>query len=100
MPPKVRVTKENIIKTATELVRQSGADAINARAIAKVLGCSTQPIFSNFATMDELKTAVIQSAQELSLSQERLLTDKFCQRSRTHSRRQRQSFRPIFRFGF
>ena len=66
MPPKVKVTKENIIKTATELVRQSGADAINARAIAKVLGCSTQPIFSNFATMDELKTAVIQSAQELS----------------------------------
>ena len=65
MPPKVRVTKENIIKTATELVRQSGAGAINARAIASALGCSTQPIFSNFATMDELKVAVIQSAQEL-----------------------------------
>ena len=65
MPPKVRVTKENIIKTATELVRQSGAGAINARAIASALGCSTQPIFSNFATMDELKVAVIQSVQEL-----------------------------------
>ena len=54
MPPKVKITKEDIIRTAVDLVRQRGIDAINARAIATALSCSTQPIFSNFATMDEL----------------------------------------------
>ena len=62
MPPKVKITKEEIIKTAVELVRACGESAINARAIATSLGCSTQPIFSNFETMDELREAVILAA--------------------------------------
>ena len=62
MPPKVKVTNEDIVRTAVEIVREQGSQALNARAIAAVLGCSTQPIFSNFATMDELRTAVIQQA--------------------------------------
>ena len=62
MPPKVKITKEHIIETATELVRENGESAINARTIAAALGCSTQPVFSNFATMDELREAVIVSA--------------------------------------
>ena len=62
MPPKVKITKEKIIQTATELVRQSGEQAINARSIAMALGCSTQPVFSNFPTMEDLKQAVIASA--------------------------------------
>ncbi len=65
MPPKVKVTKEDIIKTAVELVRQSGADALNARSVAAALECSTQPIFSNFATMDELRFAVIKAADTM-----------------------------------
>ena len=64
MPPKVKITKNDIIKTALELVRNSGAQAINARAIAASLECSTQPIFSNFATMDDLQVAVIAAAYE------------------------------------
>ena len=64
MPPKVRIIKEDIIKTALELVRTGGRDAINARAIATALNCSTQPIFSNFASMEELEEAVMASAHE------------------------------------
>ena len=67
MPPKVKVTKENLVRTAVELVRESGADAINARSVATALGCSTQPVFSNFATMDELRLAVLDAAYELYL---------------------------------
>ena len=59
MPPKVKITKEDIIKTAIELVREQGENAINARAVANALNCSTQPIFSNFATMEELRGAVV-----------------------------------------
>ena len=65
MPPKVKTTKDAIVSTAVEIVRQQGAEALNARAIAAELGCSTQPIFSNFATMDELRLAVAQQADAL-----------------------------------
>ena len=64
MPPKVKITKEDIIKTATQLVRESGEDAINARAIASALGCSTQPIFSNFATMEQLQENMDENLQK------------------------------------
>ena len=62
MPPKRKVTKEEIVKTAVELVRERGAEAVNARAIATVLDCSTQPIFSNFRTMEELKEKTVAAA--------------------------------------
>ncbi len=64
MPPKVKITKKDITEIALELVRKSGESAINARSIASALGCSTQPVFSNFATMDELKGAVVTAAYE------------------------------------
>lgn len=43
MPPKVKVTKEEIIAAALEILRQKGMEAVNARAVAAALGCSTQP---------------------------------------------------------
>ncbi len=64
MPPKVKVSREEIINAALETVRAGGAQAINARAIAAVLNCSTQPVFSNFATMEQLQQAVIAAAYE------------------------------------
>ena len=65
MPPKVKVTKEDIINAAVNIVRSSGVEAINARTVASVLKCSTQPVFSNFATMDELRLAVVEKADML-----------------------------------
>ena len=64
MPPKVRIKKEDIINATVELVRQNGANAIKARTIAKHLSCSTQPIFSNFSSMEELDSAVTEAARE------------------------------------
>ena len=65
MPPKVKVTKEDIINAAVDFVRNSGAQAMNARTIASALNCSTQPVFSNFASMDELRLAVVERADKL-----------------------------------
>lgn len=62
MPPKVKITKDDIVKTALELVRSKGEQSMNARTIAATLNCSTQPIFSNFDNMDSLREAVISSA--------------------------------------
>lgn len=65
MPPKVKITKEDIINATLEIVRQSGMQAINARSLASYLDCSTQPIFSNFSNMDDLRFAVLKKADEL-----------------------------------
>ncbi len=65
MPPRIRITREEIIETGLSLLRTEGAEAINARRIAAALGCSTQPVFSNFATMEELREAVTVAAYTL-----------------------------------
>ena len=65
MPPKVKVTKEDIVNAAVDIVRKSGAEALCARTLAAVLSCSTQPVFSNFASMDELRFAVVERADAL-----------------------------------
>ena len=67
MPPKVRVTKDDIIRASVELVRRGGAGAVNARLIASLLNCSTQPVFSNFGTMEELECELVRSAYEVYL---------------------------------
>ena len=59
MPPKVKITKEEIVETTIALLRKEGTAAINARNIASALNCSTQPVFSNFATMEKLQEAVL-----------------------------------------
>ena len=65
MPPKIKFTKEQIIDSAVELVREQGMDALSARALAERLGCSPQPIFSCFDSMDEVRGAVIHQAAEI-----------------------------------
>ena len=64
MPPKIKVKQEEIIEAALEIVRQQGMGAVNARTVATALGCSTQPVFSNFATMEDLQEAVVRAAYE------------------------------------
>ena len=65
MPPRVKVTKEEIVNAAVEIVRHQGAQAINARTVASLLNCSTQPVFSNFTSMEALRLAVVEKADAL-----------------------------------
>ncbi len=62
MPPKCIFTKEEIIRTALQLVRTEGMDALTARSLAQALGTSTKPIFGLFASMQALQTAVLSAA--------------------------------------
>ena len=62
MPPKAKVSKDDIVLAAIEIIRESGAESVNARSVAAKIGCSTQPIFSNYASMEELKYDVIKTA--------------------------------------
>ena len=58
MPPKQRITREMILETSFSMYCREGMENVNARSVAKALNCSTQPIFSYFTGMDELKKAL------------------------------------------
>jgi AcrR family transcriptional regulator len=63
MPPKQKFTKEEILETAFAIVREEGIENLNARNIARRLNASTQPVFSFFENMAELKTGVFQMTE-------------------------------------
>ncbi len=65
MPPKQRITREMIMESAFEMFCREGMDAVNARSVAKALGCSTQPIFSYYTGMQELRDTLNQKAREM-----------------------------------
>lgn len=65
MPAVRKVSKEQIIDAAVDVLRDDGFSAINARSVAKKLGCSTQPIYLSFQSMDELKVALTERAIQL-----------------------------------
>jgi AcrR family transcriptional regulator len=62
MPPRITTSKEMIIKAGYTIADEEGIGQVNCRAIAKKLGCSTQPVFSRFPNMDELKAEVFKYA--------------------------------------
>ena len=64
MPPRVKVTKEMVADASFEVIRRSGYESLNARAIAEYLGCSTQPVLYSFKTVDEIKEAAYEIADK------------------------------------
>ena len=89
MPPVKKVSREAIIDAAVEVLREGGSAAINARSVAKKLGCSTQPIYLSFQSMDELKAAMTQRAIALHTQHVRewlniLEADGSCYREYSH----------------
>lgn len=62
MPPRQKITKEMILEKGFELARKRGIETVNSRNIARELNCSTQPIFSQFKTMEDLRKGVFDFA--------------------------------------
>jgi AcrR family transcriptional regulator len=65
MPPKIKVTKQDIIDGAMRIVREKGINSLNARDLAKEIGCSVHPIFREYTSMEGLKLAVYKAAEDL-----------------------------------
>jgi AcrR family transcriptional regulator len=59
MPPRTRYTPERILDAALALTQREGLAAVTARQLAAELGCSTAPLFTQFASMDELHEALM-----------------------------------------
>ncbi len=54
MPSSPRIKKEDMLQAALELVSRDGYAALNIKAVARELGCSTAPISWQFGGMDGL----------------------------------------------
>lgn len=56
--PKQRITKETVVDAAFRLARSGGMEWVTAKAIAKEIGCSVQPIYSYCSNMEGLRREV------------------------------------------
>jgi len=65
MPPKVKISEQAIVDAAIQIIREEGEGALHARSVAKALGCSVQPIFHNFPSMELLRKAVYRKVDTL-----------------------------------
>ncbi|MDD3193689.1 MAG: TetR family transcriptional regulator [Oscillospiraceae bacterium] len=62
MPPKQRITKEILLEHAFQIAGTDGISAVTSRSVAKSAGCSIQPVFSQFPTMEQLRQATFDFA--------------------------------------
>ena len=65
MAPKNKFTKEEMTAAAIRVVRQNGISALTAQALAKELNISTQPVFTCFGTIGNLKSEVCIAAEKI-----------------------------------
>jgi AcrR family transcriptional regulator len=65
MPPKQKFTKEEIILTALEIIKQDGLTALTARRLGAELNSSSRPIFTVFQSMDEVQKEAVMAARAL-----------------------------------
>ena len=64
MPSSPRIKKEDMLQAALELVSRDGYAALNIKAVARELGCSTAPISWQFGGMDGLREDLIPFAEQ------------------------------------
>ena len=62
MPAKKQIPRDKILAAAFELLREGGIEAVNVKALARRLNCSTQPIYLSFSRMEELRSALVSEA--------------------------------------
>ena len=63
MPSSPRIKKEDMLQAALELVSRDGYAALNIKAVARELGCSTAPISWQFGGMDGLRRRELPAAR-------------------------------------
>ncbi|MGD9549134.1 MAG: TetR/AcrR family transcriptional regulator [Candidatus Krumholzibacteriia bacterium] len=69
MVRKVVFEKEDIVAAGLAVVERKGMDRLTARSVARQLGSSTAPVYSNFQSMEGLQEAVMARALELLLEE-------------------------------
>lgn len=65
MSRKTQFTADDVVMAAFELVREKGLTGLSAPAVAKKMGCSTMPIYSNLKNMQTLEDEIVRKAWRL-----------------------------------
>ena len=55
MPRKQSIARETLLEHAVRIAEEQGISAVTSRSVAQAAGCSIQPVFSHFPTMEELR---------------------------------------------
>ena len=55
MSRSIRFSKEEILEKSVSFIKEYGYEKLTVRELSKYIGCSTQPIFKNYANFDEYK---------------------------------------------
>lgn len=55
MPTKIKISKDMILDTAFEIVKQHGIEKLSNREIANKLKCSIRPIYYQFSNVEEMQ---------------------------------------------
>lgn len=64
MPSSPKIKKEDMLQAALEIVISHGYAALNIKAVAQKMGCSTAPISWQFGGMDGLREELIPYAEQ------------------------------------
>ena len=64
MSPRIVTTRDEIAQVAFEIVREEGHEALTVRHIAERIGCSTQPLLYHYKSIEEIKQAAYNLAEE------------------------------------
>ncbi len=64
MVRKTQFSAEDVVQAGFMVVRQQGIEQLTARNVARELGASTAPVYSNFQNMEELEREVFARAAE------------------------------------
>lgn len=65
MPPRTKYTRDQVITGALKVAEENGLNSLTARSVARKLGSSTAPVYSHFATMEELALEVMRVTQRM-----------------------------------
>lgn len=64
MPRTKRIEKQAILGAAADVIREKGQDALTVRNIAAMLGCSTQPLYYEFESVEQLRAELLPYVRE------------------------------------
>ena len=62
MPSRPQISREQILRTALEMLMEEGYESIRITTVAERLGCSTQPISWQFGGMEGFRAALAAEA--------------------------------------
>ena len=58
MARKIEFNKQDLLEKTINFIRKNGIESLTARNLARYIGCSTQPIYKNFSSMNNLREEI------------------------------------------